>query len=150
MTESFLLFTNSSTLLVFLKYHLKCFSLTPCITKINHMWKYHLIFFFCNFIIDFFLFGSCSTKGAALRKVPHKGLSPLENSGNNVVVPELNITGDLKLIQQTVLGRYDLLKSLTHKVIHIFVTAKEYIYELISGAWIKCYIIQQNIYSLKQ
>ena len=73
-------------------------------------------------------------KGAALRKVPHKGLSPLENSGNDVVVPELNITGDLKLIQQTVLGRYDLLKSLTHKVIHIFVTAKEYVYELISGA----------------
>ena len=32
--------------------------------------------------------------------MPHKGLSPLENSGNNVVVPELNITGDLKLIQQ--------------------------------------------------
>ena len=27
--------------------------------------KYHLIFFFCNFIIDFFLFGDCSTKGAA-------------------------------------------------------------------------------------
>ena len=28
--------------------------------------------FFCDFIIDFFLFGKCSTKGAALRKEPHK------------------------------------------------------------------------------
>ena len=27
--------------------------------------------FFCNFIIEFFLFGRCSTKGAALPKEPH-------------------------------------------------------------------------------
>ena len=58
--------------LFFLKYYLKYLSLTPCITKRNHVLKYHLIFFFCNFIIDFFLFGICSTKGAALRKEPHK------------------------------------------------------------------------------
>ena len=51
MAESFLLFTKSSILLVFLKYYLKCLILTSCITKIIHVWKYHLIFFFCNFII---------------------------------------------------------------------------------------------------
>ena len=74
MAESFLSFTNSSILLVFLKYHLKCLSLTPCITKIKHVWEYHLIFFFCKFIIYFFLFGICSTKGAAVRKEPHNRL----------------------------------------------------------------------------
>ena len=57
--------------LLFLKYYLKYLSLTPCITKRNHVLKYHLIFFFCNFIIFFFLFGICSAKGAALRKEPH-------------------------------------------------------------------------------
>ena len=60
--------------------------------------------------------------------------SPFENSGNNVVVPELNITGDLELIQQTVLDQFDLLISSTQMGIDIFVTVKEYIYELISGA----------------
>ena len=42
----------------------------PCITKRNHVWKYHLIFFL-YFIIDFFFFvwemlyeSNCSTKGA--------------------------------------------------------------------------------------
>ena len=59
-------FANSSMFLFFLGYHLKCFRLTPCITKRNHVWKYHLIFFFCNIIIDLLLFRRrCSTKGAA-------------------------------------------------------------------------------------
>ena len=53
MTESFLSFTNSSILIILLKYHLKCLSLTPCITKRNHVWKYHLIFLSCDCIIDF-------------------------------------------------------------------------------------------------
>ena len=57
--------------LFFLKYYLKYLSLTSCMTKRNHVLKYHLILFFCNFIIDCFLFGICSTKGAALRKEPH-------------------------------------------------------------------------------
>ena len=47
----FLLFTNSSTFLFFLKY-LKCLSLTLCIIKRNHVWKYHLIFFF-SFLFSF-------------------------------------------------------------------------------------------------
>ena len=58
----FFLFTNSSIFLFFLTYHLKCLILTPCITKRNHVCKYHLIFFFCNFIIDFFLFRRCPRK----------------------------------------------------------------------------------------
>ena len=57
----FFLFTNSSIFLFFLTY-LKCLSLTPCKTKINHVWKYHLIFFFRYLIIDFFC------PGGALRK----------------------------------------------------------------------------------
>ena len=35
--------------------------------------KYHLIFFFCKFIIEFLSFRSCSTKGAALRTEPTRG-----------------------------------------------------------------------------
>ena len=31
----------------------KCLKLTPCITKRNHVWKYHLIFLSCDCIIDF-------------------------------------------------------------------------------------------------
>ena len=57
----FFLFTNSSIFSFFLTY-LKCLSLTPCKTKINHVWKYHLIFFFHYLIIDFFC------PGGALRK----------------------------------------------------------------------------------
>ena len=45
--------------------------------------------------------------------VDPEGPSPFKNSDNNVVVTKLNITGDLKLIQQTVLDRFDLLKSST-------------------------------------
>ena len=45
--------------------------------------------------------------------VDPEGPSPFKNSDNNVVVPKLNITGDLKLIQQTLLDRFDLLKSST-------------------------------------
>ena len=63
-----------------------------------------------------------------------EGPSPFKNSDNNVVIPELNITGDLELIQQTVLHRFDFLKSSTQMGIDIFVTVKKYIYELISGA----------------
>ena len=66
--------------------------------------------------------------------VDPKGPPPFENSDNNVAVPELDITDDLELIQQTVLHRFDLLKSSTQMGIDIFVTVKEYIYELISGA----------------
>ena len=64
-------FANTSMFLFFLGYHLKCLRLTPCITKRNHVWKCHLIFFFCNIIIDLFFVsevlyeGSCSMKGAA-------------------------------------------------------------------------------------
>ena len=36
--------------------------------------------------------------------------SPFENRGNNVVVPELNITGDIDLIKKTLHGLFDLLK----------------------------------------
>ena len=60
----FFLFINSSIFLFFLTY-LKCLSLTPCKTKINHAWKYHLIFFFRYLIIDFFC------PGGALRKEQH-------------------------------------------------------------------------------
>ena len=42
--------------------------------------KYNLIFFFCNFIIDFLSFWRCSTKGAALRKEPHSSSSSLSSS----------------------------------------------------------------------
>ena len=50
---------------------LYCLKLSPCVTKTSHMWKNHLIFFFCILKIDFFLVlevlyeRSCSTKGAA-------------------------------------------------------------------------------------
>ena len=63
----FFLFTSSSIFLFLLAYHLKNLSLTPYITKRNHVWNYHLIFFFCNLIIAFFLFRRCSTKEAAQR-----------------------------------------------------------------------------------
>ena len=49
----------------------KCLNLTPCVT--NHLSKYNLIFFFFKFITGFFWFRRCPTKGAALRKDPHKG-----------------------------------------------------------------------------
>ena len=55
----FVLFTNSS---IFLTFRLKCLSLTPSITKRNHVWKYHLIFFLCNFIIILFCFGGAPQK----------------------------------------------------------------------------------------
>ena len=47
--------------------------------------KYHLIFFFCNFIIDFLSFRRCSTKGAALRKEPlyEKSRTMTEKPQNN-------------------------------------------------------------------
>ena len=48
--------------------------------------KYHLIFFFCNFIIDFLSFRRCSTKGAALRKEPHTFLCFLVMQIQNVNV----------------------------------------------------------------
>ena len=35
---------------------------TPCNTKGNHVWKYHLIFFFCDFIIEFFCLGGALRK----------------------------------------------------------------------------------------
>ena len=67
---------------------------------------------------------------ADLFGVDPEGPLPFENSDNNV----FNITGDLELIQQTVLDQFDLLISSTQMGIDIFVTVKEYIYELISGA----------------
>ena len=61
--------------------------------------------------------------------------SPFESSDdNNVVVPELKITGDIEHIQKTVLDWFDLLKSSTQMGIDVFVTVKENIYELIYGA----------------
>ena len=61
--------------------------------------------------------------------------SPLESSDdNNVVVPELKVTGDIEHIQKTVLDWFDLLKSSTQMGIDVFVTVKENIYELIYGA----------------
>ena len=62
------------------------------------------------------------------------GPSPFESSDDNVVVPELNITSDIERIQKTVFDRFDLLKSSTQMGIDAFVTVKENIYELISGA----------------
>ena len=58
----FFLFTNSSIFLFFLACHLKCLILAPCITKRNHVWKYHLIFFFCSFKTFFFYFGGALRK----------------------------------------------------------------------------------------
>ena len=67
--------------------------------------------------------------------VDPEGPSPFESSDdNNVVVPELKITGDIEHIQKTVLDWFDLLKSSTQMGIDVFVTVKENIYELISGA----------------
>ena len=40
----------------------------PRVTKTSHLWKSHLIFFFCVLIIDIFYFWRCPTKGTALRK----------------------------------------------------------------------------------
>ena len=37
----------------------------PLFYKKKSCIKYHLIFFFCNFIIDYFSFRMCFTKGAA-------------------------------------------------------------------------------------
>ena len=53
----------------------KCLNLSPCATRRNHMLKCNLIFLFCKFIIDYFYFRKCSTKGAALRKEPHRSSS---------------------------------------------------------------------------
>ena len=55
-------------------------------------------------------------------------------SDNNVAFSELNITGDFELVQQTVLGQFDILKSLTQMGTDIFGTVRKYIYELISGS----------------
>ena len=54
--DSFLFFTNIS---------FKMLEFNPLYYKKNHVWKYHLISLFSNFIKDFFSFRSCSTKGAA-------------------------------------------------------------------------------------
>ena len=78
--------------------------------------------------------------------VDPEGPSPFENSDNNVVVL-VEHECDLELIQQIVLDRLHLLKALLKW--EFFVKVKEYIYELISGPWIKCDIIHQKIYSLK-
>ena len=40
----------SNGLFFYLQTYSKCLNLTPCITNRNHMWKYHLIFFFCKFV----------------------------------------------------------------------------------------------------
>ena len=53
------------------KISFKMLEFNPLYYKKNHVRKYHLIFFFWNFIEDFFFFSevlyerSCSTKGAA-------------------------------------------------------------------------------------
>ena len=44
LRDSFLLFKN----ILF-----KMLEFIPLYYKKNHLWKYHLIFFFCNFIVDF-------------------------------------------------------------------------------------------------
>ena len=59
--------------------------------------------------------------------VDPEGLWPFESSDNNVVVPELNITVCLELVQKAVLGRFDLLQSSTQIGTDIFVIVKEYI-----------------------
>ena len=59
--------------------------------------------------------------------VDPEGPWPFESSDNNVVVPELNITVCLELVQKAVLGRFDLLQSSTQIGIDIFVIVKEYI-----------------------
>ena len=70
MWRNLFLFTNSSIFLFFLTYHLKCLSLPHCITKSSHVWNM-IWSFFLLLHNRFFLFGRCSTKGAALRKEPH-------------------------------------------------------------------------------
>ena len=52
--------------------------------------------------------------------VDPEGPSPFENSDNNLVTPDLNITGDLELIHQTMLDWFDLLKLSTLMGIDIF------------------------------
>ena len=68
--QNLFLFTNSSIFLFFLTYHLKSLSLTPCITKRNHVWNIIWSFSFVT-LWKIFLFvwkvlyeRSCSTKGA--------------------------------------------------------------------------------------
>ena len=56
--------------------------------------------------------------------VDPEGPWPFESSDNNVVVPELNITVCLELVQKAVLGRFDLLQSSTQIGIDIFVIVK--------------------------
>ena len=55
------------------------------------------------------------------------GPGPFESNDNNVVVPELNITVCLELVQKAVLGWFDLLQSSTQIGIDIFVIVEEYI-----------------------
>ena len=71
MTEFFFCFTNSSIFSIFSKILFEIFESNPLYYKKKPCVKISFDLF-CNFIIDFFLFGICSTKGAALGKEPHR------------------------------------------------------------------------------
>ena len=71
MTESFFIY-KLEYLFIFSDIPFKTPESNPLHNKKKPCLKYHLIFFFCNLIKDFFfLLGRCSTEGAAVRKEPH-------------------------------------------------------------------------------
>ena len=82
MTESFFIY-KLEYLFIFSDISFKIPESNPLHNKKKPCLKYHLIFFFCNFIIDFSLFGRCSTKGAALLKEPHNTSSKELDSINS-------------------------------------------------------------------
>ena len=65
-----------------------------------------------------------------------EGPSSFENSENNVVISELNLNRDIKIIWQFLSGRFDLLAPSTQMEIGISIIVKEYVSELLSGEWI--------------
>ena len=65
------------------------------------------------------------------------GPSPFENSDNNVVTPDLNLSCDIKIIWKFLSERFDLLAPSTQMGIGISIMVKEHVSELLLGEWIQ-------------
>ena len=62
---------------------------------------------------------------------------PFENSDNNIVISELNLNCNIKIIWQLLIERFDLLASSTQIGIGISIMVKEHVSEFLLGEWIQ-------------
>ena len=62
-----------------------------------------------------------------------EGPSPFENSDNNVVIPELNLNRDIRIIWQFVSEGFGLLAPSTQMGVDISIMVKENVFALLSG-----------------